>query len=273
MDQNENKNSKASNSNQKLLVGLIIGMLVGLLTAFYFLDYFPVLSTIILNFFIALFILTVIGILVYTWFKEKILNFFFGEDFQVQDAKEESQNIVSQIIQEYTAKLLAKFPQETQEKAKKSIPQLLKLLIWSYTRSWALRILTTIFLAIGGLMGTILLYNQNQLLLNQNQKIDTQNERITVQNRLIEAERRGSLVLLMSNIMDQMNAEINKQKEDTLKINPSANTDTLKYQLSDPLIGRITSLSQGFLPYRYLEGDTLSAKKVIDLFQGLLLWH
>ena len=118
---------------------------------------------------------------------------------------------------------------------------------------------------------TKMFLEQNRLVKFQNELLDTQNYRLNLQNNLIEAERRGALIILMSNIMDQMNAEIIKQKEDTLKINPSANTDTLKYQLSDPLIGRIASLSQGFLPYRYLEGDTLSAKEVSPERGQLLL--
>ena len=98
----------------------------------------------------------------------------------------------------------------------------------------------------------------------QNNLLNTQNYRLNLQNNLIEAERRGALVILMSNIMDQMNEEINKQKE-----NPDFN-DSLGYALSDPLIGRIAALSQGFLPYRYLRGDTLT-DKVYSPERGQLL--
>lgn len=120
--------------------------------------------------------------------------------------------------------------------------------------------------------------NQNQLLNYQNIKVDsqislmsfqnvlldTQNYRLNLQNNLIEAERRGALVILMSNIMDQMNEEIKQQKLDTTF------NDSLGYSLSDPLIGRIAALSQGFLPYRYLDGDTLT-EKVVSPERGQLL--
>ena len=95
---------------------------------------------------------------------------------------------------------------------------------------------------------------QNIMFAKQNLMLDTQNYRLNLQNNLIEAERRGALIILMSNILDQMNDEITEQKRDTSFV------DSLGYFLSDPLIGRIAALSQGFLPYRYLENDTLTAK-------------
>lgn len=100
-----------------------------------------------------------------------------------------------------------------------------------------------------------LLLNQNQILLKQNEKFDIQNERIKTQNNLIEAQRRGALVILMSDIMNQMNQEIQTQKDDPNHI------DSLGYSLSEPLIGRIAALSQGFLPYRIYEADTLTEKE------------
>jgi len=117
---------------------------------------------------------------------------------------------------------------------------------------------------------TGLLRNQNRLLTGQTTKIDTQNYRINLQNNLIEAERRGALVFLMSNILDQMYTEIERQKKDTLIKNPTLNQDSLVFSLSDPLLGRIAALSQGFLPYRFLEGDTLTEKPV-SLERGQLL--
>lgn len=60
-----------------------------------------------------------------------------------------------------------------------------------------------------------LLFQQNQLLTRQNEKLDdqnimfnTQNERINLQNNLLEADRRSSLVFLMSNLLDKMDDEI-----------------------------------------------------------------
>lgn len=112
---------------------------------------------------------------------------------------------------------------------------------------------------------------QISLMDYQNTLLDNQNYRLNLQNNLIEAERRGALVILMGNILDQIDAEIQSEKEDKLKKGLKINLDTIKYNLSDPLIGRIVGLSQGFLPYRYLEGDTLTPRAVSPERGQLLL--
>ncbi|WP_425422066.1 pentapeptide repeat-containing protein [Phaeodactylibacter xiamenensis] len=104
-----------------------------------------------------------------------------------------------------------------------------------------------------------LLYNQNRLITKQNTKID-------LQNNLIEADRRSALILLMSNVLDQVNSEI-----EALKKEDQAKYDSTGYNLSDPLIGRIAALSQGFIPYRFLTNGTLTEKAVSPERGQLLL--
>ncbi len=105
-----------------------------------------------------------------------------------------------------------------------------------------------------------LLYQQNTLLLQQNERIDSQNNLIESQNSLFteqnkrleqqtylqEAERRGSLVFLFSNVMDAIDKEL---KDDIGKKGVR--------DLSSQLIGRIIALSRRLKPYRYLENDSL----------------
>lgn len=251
-------------NNQKLVIGLIVGILIGLFIAFYLLDYFPVVSTALINVLIALFLVGVFAVLAFTWFKDRILAQLFGTDFQVENSKEELKNLYGQIGQQYVSKLLEGFPKETRQTAKLATPRLLKLAIWAFTRSWALRLIVAIFVAIGGLLGAILLYNQNQLLngqnellLSQNDKLDTQNLRLNLQNNLIEADRRSSLVFLMSNVLDRVDAEIALQRQSRVE-----KSDTVRYRLSKPLISRIVALSRAFRPYRMFQGDTLSEKLV-----------
>jgi len=90
---------------------------------------------------------------------------------------------------------------------------------------------------------------QMRVKMNQNEKIDKQNIRLDQQTYLQEAERRSSLVFLFSNIMDAVDKEL---KEDYGK-------DSIR-NLSPQLIGRITGLSTRLKPYRYLNGDSLTAK-------------
>ncbi|MEM8525906.1 MAG: pentapeptide repeat-containing protein [Bacteroidota bacterium] len=97
--------------------------------------------------------------------------------------------------------------------------------------------------------------------------LSVQNDRIDLQNNLIEAQRRGSLVILMSNIMEQMNDEINEYK----KQNPDVANDSIGYPLSQPLIGRIIGLNEGFLPYRiFQDGDLTEEEYSVERGQLLL---
>lgn len=105
-----------------------------------------------------------------------------------------------------------------------------------------------------------LLYQQNTLLLQQNDRIDSQNilmenqnsllseqnKRLEQQTYLQEAERRGALVFLFSNVMDAIDDEL---KEDFGKKGVR--------DLSSQLIGRIIALSRRLKPYKYLEDDNL----------------
>ena len=87
---------------------------------------------------------------------------------------------------------------------------------------------------------------QNQLVKQQNIKIEHQNQRLDQQTYLQEAERRGSLVFLFSNIMDAINNELqDRTKKDSIRM------------LSPQLIGRIIALSSRLKPYKYLENDSL----------------
>ena len=85
---------------------------------------------------------------------------------------------------------------------------------------------------------------QNNLFDNQNQLVGQQNKRIEQQTELIEADRRSSLVFLMSNIMDKVDEEIKSA---------GANDRVLSFEV----IGRISALSQSLKPYRYLQNDQL----------------
>lgn len=107
---------------------------------------------------------------------------------------------------------------------------------------------------IGGVLGTVLLRNQNDIVENQNLLIGIQNDLIINQNRrldqqtyLQEANRRSNLVFLFSNIMDALDKEL--QDSDERKLTPQ-------------LISRIISLSQRLKPYRFLENDSLTVNEI-----------
>lgn len=99
--------------------------------------------------------------------------------------------------------------------------------------------------------------SQISLLAGQNKRIDTQNDRINIQNNLLEADRRSSLVFLMSNILDKVDEEIKGQKNEFESQNLLFH-DSTKYSLSKPLIRRIVALSRAFRPYRMMKYNELS---------------
>ena len=247
--ESQKKYNPHNSGNQKLIVGLISGILLGLLIALFSTNYFPAIGNFLIYFLISLFVIIIFCVLLFTWFKERIFNTIFGKDLNVEDSKGEIRNVYEQVIQQFVSSLLKSFPEDTQIKAKLAVPKLIKVGIWAYTRSWAFTILVSIFVSIGGLLGAILLYNQNQLLT-------TQNERINIQNTLIEAERRSSLIFLMSNVLDLVDTEINIQR---MEVEVS---DSTKYSLSKPLVSRIVALSRAFRPYRMMNGDILSEEMV-----------
>lgn len=110
-------------------------------------------------------------------------------------------------------------------------------------RRWMLLIIQVVFLGLGGLLGTLLLFNQNEL-------IKQQSELIGQQVHLQEADRRSALVFLMGNILDKVDEETAKLDENGKRV------DTL----SLGLIARIAALSEGFRPYRFYEDSTLTDK-------------
>jgi len=126
---------------------------------------------------------------------------------------------------------------------------------WKLYRQYVLQIIQVIFVILGGIIGTYLLYIQNEKIENQNELIINQNSKIEKQVYLEEASRRNNLVLLMDNILSQVNVEITAKNK----------------QLSKPLIGRIQALSQGFQPYYFLEDSTDLTKEKYSPERGQFL--
>ncbi len=138
---------------------------------------------------------------------------------------------------------LNKLYQELPDKVtKESLADVTANVIWRFTR-------IGLFAILAALIPYILLYKQNQKIDKQNELFGYQNKKIGIQTELLEADRRSALIFLMSNIMDKLDNEL---KEDW-------NNDNIR-NISPELIGRISSLSYSFKPYRFLQGDTLISK-------------
>jgi uncharacterized protein YjbI with pentapeptide repeats len=196
--------------------------------------------------------LVVFGAMVLTFvlvfgFKEYLTRFVFGKKVETSDdlidyAQNESNQLIDRLIDRYVTDDY----NDKKEQIKIFAPRFANWFIWGRLRNWWWQWLIGIATFLVGLVGTLLLINQNELLSNQNTLIQRQMS-------LEEANRRSSLVVLMSNIMDKVDDEINRQRT-------SKDNDKTRYKLSASLIGQIAALSHSFKPYRYMDGDSLIEK-------------
>ena len=131
--------------------------------------------------------------------------------------------------------------------SKDTISEVTVHVIWRLTRIGMFAIIAAMGPLLIMIVQTYILNRQNDKLEIQNQLLGRQNERLDQQINLEEGNRRSSLIFFMSNIMDRIDVEV--------KDNP-------RRTLSDPLIGRIVSLSQALRPYRYLENDELTPRQL-----------
>ncbi len=110
--------------------------------------------------------------------------------------------------------------------------------------NWTFRAIGLIIVGFVGLLGSVLLHNQNELIKKQNIRLDQQ-------TYLQEAERRSSLVFLFSNIMDAINVEISNDY----------NQNNIR-DLSPQLTGRIIALANRLKPYYFMQGDSLIESQI-----------
>ncbi|MEP7127924.1 MAG: pentapeptide repeat-containing protein [Chitinophagales bacterium] len=124
------------------------------------------------------------------------------------------------------------------------------------TRTYRIiRILIASIIVAGGLLSSFLIYKQSNYFKTQMQN---QDRKIQEQSALIESIRKGNMVFLMSNILNNVEEELKNSRT-----------------LSDVVIARIAALSFSFKPYKYFQGDSLSAKELSpergQLLMALLL--
>lgn len=151
---------------------------------------------------------------------------------------------------------------EEKKRLKEDVPVFVEMRFTQSINDFIMRIFIGAFATAFGLLGTIVLMKQNEKIDLQNSLVREQNKKVNIQNNLMEAERRSSLIFLMSNILDKMDNEIREE----VKIKG----DSTRYTLSKPLISRIVALSKAFKPYKLLDNDTLS-NKLVSPERGQLL--
>lgn len=236
---------------QKILLGLALGILIGYLFTQRVTDFLPSILPALMAVFIALFLFIIIAVLALPRIINYLAKRYTGQKVDVEAAVGDIQAKANHIADTIAGYALAKADPEVRKNIRQDLPGILHYLVFSRLRNSGLRMLMTVFVAIGGLMGTILLYNQNQLLQKQNEKIDNQ-------ILLDEAARRSSLNFLLGNVLDQVNQEL-------------SDTTNKKRELSPQLIGRIASLSQSFQPYYFMEDGKMIGRPLSPERGALLL--
>jgi uncharacterized protein YjbI with pentapeptide repeats len=226
-----------------VLGGVALGILLGALGLLVYKEHLPKATTGFYNITIITFSVVVVLFILFFAFKKYLIRYLLGEKAaNAEHFLDDAQHLSDKLTVLLVDKLMPESAEEERDRAKLILPKLTHWFVWARLRNWWWQWLLGVFLAIGGLTGTLLLMNQNKLL-------EIQNQLATNQMHLGEASRRSALVFLMSNILDKVDAEIASQKEKNPK-------DSL-FSLTPSLIGQIVALSHSFKPYRYLEDSTL----------------
>lgn len=245
----ENKQSDESASQRidvlvRVFIALLVGIVIGVIISQVGLDTIQDHIQNIIYVFLWLVIIT--GLLVF-WVvqnKERLLKKLFGvTDTDLGLIYKTGQSLLFNVVEkDYT-------------QARRDLSLLLRKSMawysWMNFRRWGVMAFQTLMVGLAGLLGTILLYNQNKLLTQQNQLLNQQNIRLDQQTYLQEAERRSSLIFLMGDILDAINEEL---KDDVGKKGVR--------DLSPQLIGRVIALSNSLRPYRYLGSDSLVGREL-----------
>lgn len=259
-DPNQDKPSKQSFNIGLSLAFFMVGALVGFAGLQFFLGKLPLLTEVLVSASYLLFGLLIITFIIIFYFKNFLSKRLFGTSPKnVHTAIQDTQNAANYITDRIAEYVLKDAPPDIRTGVRSLLPRLAHQVFWARMRNWWWQWILGMFVAIGGLTGTLLLMNQNALL-------QSQNDMISRQMQLEEANRRSALIVFLSNIIDKMEREIAEQQKG---LSEKARNKR-EYKLSESLIRQIATLSRSFKPYKFLEGDSL-IKKPISPERGQLL--
>lgn len=257
MPNSQQQNQKPSkDTNIRILIAFLLGIAVMALFAYTGMDFLLGNLRTILGIIVFLSVFIILALYLINRYKEVLFFKLLGVDNT--DLKDVETN-TKELIKDIASNNLS----EATDKATHIGKKVFAWYAWKMYRQYVLQVVQAIFVVFGGIIGSYLLFVQNEKIDNQNELIQKQNQRLDQQTYLQEADRRSSLVFLFSNIMDAIDRELRDDVE-----------EKGVRDLSPQLIGRIISLSQRLKPYQYLEGDTLIGKPLSpergQLFNNLL---
>ena len=256
----------------------IIGFLLGIIGMYFYERNFENLIYLSTKVILVLFIILVICFILLFGLKNSIIKYLYGKKYLNNEASiDELQQFQNDLTNQLVDRLLINIPFESRERIKYFTPKILNLFVWARFRNWWWSWILGLIVSLGGLLGTILLIKQNELLGTQNILLNTQNnkldEQIILSKQQIgleDANRRSSLIVLMSNIIDKIDNEI-RVPSNSIR----GTKKTRKFSLSQSLIGQIAALSHSFKEYYFLEGKDY-IESPLSPERGYLLrtlWH
>jgi len=234
------KVSDQISTNVKIVIAFFLGAIIAGTLVYLALPILAEYVNELLIVFVALIGLLAILALIFTTYKEFFFKLFFGiSKADLDDVQESSRSMFQNAVKKDWLAASEDFNLVSKKGG--------AWYAWLSYRRWVVTVFYTLFLAFAGLLGSVLLYNQNQLLEIQNTKLERQNEKIDAQIELEESSRRGNLIVMMSNVMDEISKELqqNKEKRDSSR------------KISKQLISRISALSYAFRPYRFWQDSSL----------------
>jgi hypothetical protein len=238
------------------IIASLLGVAIGLLIAFYGLKYLPGGYKILSILFTVAAFITFFFYFMITRYRNKVVNGLINgkskDEYRVEDLKSVSHSIIEKFF-----KRVYKLHGVENDLMTKIGPVAINQIIWNRIQGWWVQIGVQVVFLIAGLTTTVLLVNQNDLLQLQNEKLD-------IQNNLLESDRRGSQVVLMSSVLNDLSSETRRSFFNII------DSTSLKPKLSSGLIGRIIATTHGLLPYKLLKDGQLTDKE-FSLERGQLL--
>ncbi|HLP94168.1 MAG TPA: pentapeptide repeat-containing protein [Saprospiraceae bacterium] len=243
-DSNEPKASQRVDILSRTIVALLIGILIGAVISLTGLSALEDHVMEMIIGFVAMVVIVAAIAFILVQNKEKVLHKLFGvSDTDLGDVKDNAQQLFLHAWNRQFTEARGNFDA--------LFTKIFAWYSWMSFRRWILMVFQMLFVGFGGILGTMLLYNQNKLLTQQNILLQSQNYRLDQQTYLQEADRRSSLIFLMGNLLDAMDREL---KNDVGQ--PGVR------DLSPQIIGRVVALSKSLRPYRYLESDSLVSREL-----------
>lgn len=191
--------------NWRFFFGILVGVLLCVLGFFYKSTITKYGVAVSIGFLLAFAILTMVGILLYFGLKNKLVVGLKRNEGERDDPK--TTDLQSTIMM-----LFPKMGKEQASRLQRFVEVFLSGRIFFLSINMAL----SLVIIIGGLIGTLLLVDQNALISAQLQRLDTQNESLGEQNQLIRSqttsiETQTSLFEGQNELIEVQNTNINKQ--------------------------------------------------------------